>query len=196
MIKQQAKDQAEVEAASAADTAAEVATGGLVRGRACRRLRRSKLRSTPPIMSGSSRKPSPWRIGQMAGFSSDFAQQLQSNPRLARLTQLADSKHCKGGGREPHRLRCVSEAKLPCRGWGRRRHGCLMSVSAVAACVSKKTVVDAFRLATALPGRARPERTECSVPRDLMRRASYVGRPGKPLLPSARSVRQGASVRR
>jgi hypothetical protein len=26
------------------------------------------------------------------------AQQLQSNPRLARLMQLADTKHCKGGG--------------------------------------------------------------------------------------------------
>jgi serine/threonine protein kinase len=34
---------------------------------------------------------------QTAGLGSDFAQQLQSNPRLARLMQLADSKHCKGG---------------------------------------------------------------------------------------------------
>jgi hypothetical protein len=37
------------------------------------------------------------QLNQMAGCSSDFAQQLQSNPRLARLMQLADSKHCKGG---------------------------------------------------------------------------------------------------
>jgi hypothetical protein len=36
------------------------------------------------------------QVNQMAGFSSDFAQ-LRSNPRLARLMQLADSKHCKGG---------------------------------------------------------------------------------------------------
>jgi hypothetical protein len=38
------------------------------------------------------------QVAQMAGFSADFAQQLQSNPRLARLMQLADNKHCKGGG--------------------------------------------------------------------------------------------------
>jgi hypothetical protein len=38
------------------------------------------------------------QVNQMAGFSSDFARQPQSNPRFARLMRLADTKHCKGGG--------------------------------------------------------------------------------------------------
>jgi hypothetical protein len=33
-----------------------------------------------------------------ADLGSDFGQQLQANPRLGRLIQLADAKHCKGGG--------------------------------------------------------------------------------------------------
>ena len=36
-------------------------------------------------------------IGQMAGFGADFAEQFKSNPRLARLLQLANTRHCKGG---------------------------------------------------------------------------------------------------
>ena len=100
MIKQQAKDQAAVEAASAADTATELATGGLVRGAPCRRWRRSKRRSTTDNQRvlKEAQPMEKQQVGQMAGFSSDFAQQLQSNPRLARLMQLADSKRCKGGG--------------------------------------------------------------------------------------------------
>lgn len=101
MVKQQAKDQAAVEAASAADTATELATGGLVRGRALQAVEKEQtaehnannervLKEAQPIAKQ--------QVGQMAGFSSDFAQQLQSNPRLARLMQLADTKHCKGGG--------------------------------------------------------------------------------------------------
>ncbi len=101
MVKQQAKDQAAVEAASAADTATELATGGLVRGRTLQAVEKEQtaehdannvrvLKEAQPIEKQ--------QVGQMAGFSSDFAQQLQSNPRLAHLMQLADTKHCKGGG--------------------------------------------------------------------------------------------------
>jgi hypothetical protein len=101
MIKQQAKDQAAVEAASAADTATEVATGGLVRGRTLQAVEKEQMAEHDANNQRVLKEAQPLekqQVGQMAGFSSDFAQQLQSNPRLARLMQLADSKHCKGGG--------------------------------------------------------------------------------------------------
>ena len=101
MIKQQAKDQAAVEAASAADTATELATGGLVRGRALQAVEKEQTAEHDANNQRVLKEAQPiekQQVGQMAGFSSDFAQQLQSNPRLARLMQLADSKRCKGGG--------------------------------------------------------------------------------------------------
>ena len=101
MVKQQAKDQAAVEAASAADTATELATGGLVRGRALQAVDKELTAEHDANNQRVLKEAQPiekQQVGQMAGFSTDFAQQLQSNPRLARLMQLADSKHCKGGG--------------------------------------------------------------------------------------------------
>ena len=101
MLKQQAKDQAAVEAASAADTATELATGGLVRGRALQAVEKEQTAEHDANNQRVLKEAQPiekQQVGQMAGFSSDFAQQLQSNPRLARLMQLADTKHCKGGG--------------------------------------------------------------------------------------------------
>jgi hypothetical protein len=101
MVKQQAKDQAAVEAASAADTATELATGGLVRGRALQAVEKEQTAEHDANNQRVLKEAQPiekQQVGQMAGFSSDFAQQLQSNPRLARLMQLADTKHCKGGG--------------------------------------------------------------------------------------------------
>ena len=101
MLKQQAKDQAGVEAASAADTATELATGGLVRGRALQAVEKEQTAEHDANNQRVLKEAQPiekQQVGQMAGFSSDFAQQLQSNPRLARLMQLADSKRCKGGG--------------------------------------------------------------------------------------------------
>jgi hypothetical protein len=101
MVKQQAKDQAAVAAASAADTATELATGGLVRGRALQAVDKELTAEHDANNQRVLKEAQPiekQQVGQMAGFSTDFAQQLQSNPRLARLMQLADSKHCKGGG--------------------------------------------------------------------------------------------------
>lgn len=99
-LKMQAKDQAAVNAASAADTATELATGGLVRGRALQATEKvleeehranneRVIKETAPVVQKMN--------GQTADFGADFASQLQSNPRLARLMQLADNKHCKGG---------------------------------------------------------------------------------------------------
>ena len=101
MVKQQAKDQTAVEAASAVDTATEVATGGLVRGRALQAVEKeidAEHQATNTRVLKEAQPIEKQQVNQMAGFSSDFAQQLQSNPRLARLMQLADTKHCKGGG--------------------------------------------------------------------------------------------------
>jgi hypothetical protein len=100
IAKTQAEDQAVVAAATAADTATELATGGLVRGRSLQAAEKTMtarndahnekvLKETQPIEQQ--------QVGQMAGFASGAGQQLQSNPRLARLMQLADAKRCKGG---------------------------------------------------------------------------------------------------
>ncbi len=100
MLKQQAEDQAAVSAATAADTATEVATLGLVRGRSLNAVDKAidarhqannerALKEDLPVTQKM--------VGQMADFGTDFGQQLTSNPRLARLMQLADARHCKGG---------------------------------------------------------------------------------------------------
>jgi hypothetical protein len=100
MLKMQAEDQAKVNAASAADTATELATGGLVRGHALNAVQKTLdeehkanneriMREDAPVTSKL--------ISQTSGLGADAAEQLRSNPRLARLMQLADSKHCKGG---------------------------------------------------------------------------------------------------
>jgi hypothetical protein len=63
-----------------------------------------KLQSAQQAYSQAASDPGALRpvaqrqMGQMAGFGADFAEQFKSNPRLARLMQLADTKHCKGGG--------------------------------------------------------------------------------------------------
>jgi hypothetical protein len=100
-LKMQAKDQAAVDAANATDRATELASGGLVRGRA--------LQATEKALDAEHRANNERVVkedtptfsklnGQTADFGSDFAAQMQSNPRLARLVQLANSKHCQGGG--------------------------------------------------------------------------------------------------
>ncbi|HEY2780632.1 MAG TPA: hypothetical protein VGI90_07650 [Steroidobacteraceae bacterium] len=101
MLEMQAKDQMAVNAASAADRATELATGGLVQGRA--------LQATEKALDAEHRANNERVVkedtptfsklnGQTADLGSDMAAQMQSNPRLARLVQLANSKHCKGGG--------------------------------------------------------------------------------------------------
>ena len=100
MLKMQAEDQKAVAAATAADTATELATGGLVRGRALNAVEKTldaKHKANNDRVIKEDLPVTQQLNGQTAGLGADFAQQLQSNPRLARLMQLADSKHCKGG---------------------------------------------------------------------------------------------------
>ena len=98
--KLEAEGTATMAAASAADTATELATGGLVRGRAMQAAQKvvDERNAAANAQLVKEQRPTQQKmIRQTSDFSSDFGSQLQSNPRLARLVQLADSKHCHGG---------------------------------------------------------------------------------------------------
>ena len=98
--KMQAEDTATMAAASAADTATELATGGLVRGRATQAAQKVVTARDDAANAQLVKEQRPTQqkmISQTADFGAVFGSQLQSNPRLARLIQLADSKHCHGG---------------------------------------------------------------------------------------------------
>lgn len=98
--KLEAEGTATMAAASAADTATELATGGLVRGRAMQAAQKvvDERNAAANAQLVKEQRPTQQKmISQTSDFSSDFGSQLQSNPRLARLVQLADSKHCHGG---------------------------------------------------------------------------------------------------
>ena len=100
-VKQQAENQAAVNAASAADTATELATGGLVRGRALQATEKTidaRNRANNERVIKEDLPVAQKMVSQTADLGGDFSQQLQANPRLARLMQLADTRHCKGGG--------------------------------------------------------------------------------------------------
>jgi hypothetical protein len=101
MLKMQAENQAAVTAATAVDTASELATGGLVRPHALEVAERGIQARSKANNERVMREDLPVTqkmLGQTADLGADFAKQLGSNPRLARLIQLADAKHCKGGG--------------------------------------------------------------------------------------------------
>jgi hypothetical protein len=101
MVKMQAEDQSAVAAATAADTATELATGGLVRGRALNAVEKTldaKHKANNERVIKEDLPVTQRMISQTSDLGADFGQQLQANPRLGRLMQLADSKHCKGGG--------------------------------------------------------------------------------------------------
>jgi len=101
LAKRQAEAQTAVAAASAADTATEVATAGLVRGHALNAVEKTLDAQDKAEKERVIREDLPTykkMISQTADLGSDFGQQLQANPRLGRLMQLANSKHCKGGG--------------------------------------------------------------------------------------------------
>jgi len=101
LAKRQAEAQTAVAAATAADTATELATGGLVSGHALNAVEKTLDAQDKVEKERVMREDLPTTqkmISQTAGLGVDFSQQLQANPRLARLMQLADSKHCKGGG--------------------------------------------------------------------------------------------------
>lgn len=101
LLKQKAEDQATLSAAAAADTATEVTTGGLVRGRsldAAQKVVDARDAAHNEKFVKASQPVAQQQNSQVADFATDAAGQLQSNPRLARLVQLANAKHCKGGG--------------------------------------------------------------------------------------------------
>jgi hypothetical protein len=101
LVKRQAEAQTAIAAATAADTATEVATAGLVSGRALNAVEKTLDAKDKAEKERVIREDLPTyqkMISQTAGLGADFGEQLQANPRLARLIQLADSKHCKGGG--------------------------------------------------------------------------------------------------
>jgi hypothetical protein len=97
--KQQAKDQAEVDAASAVDRATELATMGVVRGRALEHTEKMQEVEHQEMKERMAKERNPTdqkMIGTTADVTSDVASQLAANPRLARLVQLAGAHHCKG----------------------------------------------------------------------------------------------------
>jgi hypothetical protein len=101
LAKRQAEAQAAVAAATAADTATEVATAGLVRGQALNAVEKTLDAKDKAEKERVIREDLPTykkMNSATADLGADFGQQLQANPRLGRLIQLADAKHCKGGG--------------------------------------------------------------------------------------------------
>jgi len=97
----QAQDQAMMNAASAADTATELASGGLARGHSLDAAQKAVNEHDAAVNAQLSAEMAPTHQAmqaQVAGFGADAAAQMQSNPRLARLMQLANSMRCKGGG--------------------------------------------------------------------------------------------------
>jgi len=88
---------AEMAAARAADTATEVSSAGLVRGHAAdaaqkqidaqsRALGEKQMRDTAPKSQATA--------GSIINSGNDLTQQMQSNPRFARLMKLAMEKNC------------------------------------------------------------------------------------------------------
>jgi hypothetical protein len=101
LAKRQAEAQTAIAAATAADTATELATGGLVSGHALRAVEKTLDAQDKAEKERVIREDLPAykkMNSATADLGSDFGQQLQANPRLGRLIQLADAKHCKGGG--------------------------------------------------------------------------------------------------
>jgi hypothetical protein len=96
---QQAKDQALVDAASATDRATEMATMGVVRGRALEAAEKTvdaQDKAMNRRMLDESKPTDTKMLNTTADLASGVGTQLTANPRLARLTQLANTHHCHG----------------------------------------------------------------------------------------------------
>lgn len=97
---QQAKDQALVDAASATDRATEMATMGVVSGRAldaAEKTVQAQDKAMNRRMLDESKTTDTKFLDSGAGFATTAGAQLTANPRLARLTQLANTHRCRGG---------------------------------------------------------------------------------------------------
>lgn len=95
-----ARQQAELHTALAADLAVNVATGGIVQGRATSTLQQQQMRENEARGKEMMKESAPMGQRMMnatGNLSGDMGQQLSANPRLARLMSLATAKKCKGG---------------------------------------------------------------------------------------------------
>lgn len=94
-----AEEQVKVDAAVAVDQATGMATGGLVNpntASAAAMAAQARIKELG-ARQAAERKPTEQKMyGGVADLGMDAAQQLSSNPRLARLMQLAQSHSCKG----------------------------------------------------------------------------------------------------
>ncbi|MBS0380007.1 MAG: hypothetical protein JSS29_16120 [Proteobacteria bacterium] len=94
------EDQAVVAAASSADNATELATAGMVRGHALQTAEKGIEARHKAVNEEVTRENTPAAQQQMAFLGDTAAQgmsEFNSNPRLARLMQLAQTRGCKGG---------------------------------------------------------------------------------------------------
>jgi hypothetical protein len=93
-----AKQTTEMEAAMAADQATAVSTGGLVRPQSAMAVQKqhdAENKATGERMAKERAPQEKILTTNTADFAGDAGQQLSSNPRLARLVQLASAKNCK-----------------------------------------------------------------------------------------------------
>jgi hypothetical protein len=93
-----AKQTAEMEAATAADQAAAMATAGLARPQTAMAVQKqhdAENKATGERMAKERAPQEKILTTNTADLAGDAGQQLASNPRLARLVQLASAKNCK-----------------------------------------------------------------------------------------------------
>jgi len=93
------KQQAELDTAMAADRAAEMSSGGLVRPQTAMLLQQEQMAENKVTGERMAKERAPQEkrlMNSTADFSADAGQQIANNPRLARLIQLASAKNCKG----------------------------------------------------------------------------------------------------
>jgi hypothetical protein len=94
-----AEEQAKVNAAVAADQATAMATGGLVQtntASAAAMAAQARARAVGERQAAERRPTEQKMYGGVADLGVGAAQQLASNPRLARLLQLAQARGCRG----------------------------------------------------------------------------------------------------
>jgi len=94
------KDQAAVNAASSADRASELLTGGLAKTNALGKVTKELDAENQQTNQRMIEEQKPTFTNMMSStnaLTADMAQQATENPRLARLMQLAQMKRCRGG---------------------------------------------------------------------------------------------------
>lgn len=95
-----AEEQAKVDAAAASDRAVQLATGGIVQGHAAAaaaEAAQARGRAEGARMAKESAPTDQKMMSTTSDLMGDMSKQLQANPRMARLMQLAQARRCKGG---------------------------------------------------------------------------------------------------